>query len=124
MLINRRSDDMLVTLINHTATPWRGRVRVDRRLYPQIDQVRDMFSELAYPTTNVVADAESVCVQTTIPAYDVRVLAFGPVRETPAYRGYRTTQSGMTDDDRAFIASIRATGADVVLGPASALKKK
>jgi len=30
----------------------------------------------------------------------------------------------MSDDERAVIASIRGTGADVVLGRASALKKK
>jgi len=118
MVINRRTDDTLVTLLNNTGKDWLGEVVFGRDDYPAVEEVRDLVSDQAYPKSLVEMGEKSVSVRTRVPAYGTKILSFGPVRSAQAYRGILTSETGMKEEDVAYIAEIRKQGPLKVVGKA------
>jgi len=84
MLVNRRDDDTVVTLANHSGKDWRGEIRMARAGKPKIEEVRDLVSDDAFPARLMGLGETEMAARVRIPAYGVRVIAFGKRRERQA----------------------------------------
>ncbi|NLX04358.1 MAG: hypothetical protein GXY33_04355 [Phycisphaerae bacterium] len=116
MIINARERDTLVTLMNHTGSPWRGQVVFGRKDYPKVDEVRDPIADAAYPPSLVQFGPGEVTATVCIPPFGVKVLSFGPQREAEAFRGPLTTTGGLDEGDVAYLEEIKRRGPKDVLG--------
>lgn len=77
MLVNRRADDTLVTLINHAGRDWHGEVRFTRAGYPAVADVRDLLADHSWPAGLADLGPDTVTVRVRIPAYESKILSFG-----------------------------------------------
>ncbi|MFA5203803.1 MAG: hypothetical protein WC708_05295, partial [Lentisphaeria bacterium] len=80
MLVNRRQDDTLVTLINHAGHDWHGEVQFNRAGYPEIEEVRDLLAGQPWPASLAELGPDTVTVRVRIPAYESKILSFGQRR--------------------------------------------
>lgn len=116
MLVNARQDDTLVTLLNHTGQDWHGDVVFTRGTYPAVAEVRDLIQDQAYPETLIAADAAVVRVTVRVPAFEVKVLSFGPKRDRQPFAGVTTATQGHSADDQAYLKEIVRKGPRSVIG--------
>lgn len=116
MLVNRRKEDTLVTLLNHTGEDWHNDIILTRENYPPVVEVRDMIQDRAYPEKLVRMDEKAVSVQVKVNRFETKVISFGPKRETQPFRGLLTTTSGQTEEDKKYLEEIVRKGPKAVIG--------
>jgi len=116
MLVNTRNDDTLVTLLNHTSKDWHGHIHFDRANYPAVAEVRDVIQDRPYPVNLVKMDNAAVTVTVRIPAFEAKIIAFGPKRERVPFKGPLTTTQGLAEDDTQYLTEIVKKGPKAVIG--------
>jgi hypothetical protein len=116
MIVNQRSEDTLVTLLNHSKNDWHGEIIVKRALHPVVEEVRDLIVDAVYPESLVCNDSQMVSVQVRVPAYETKILSFGKKRSTQTYRGITTSMSSQSEQDRRYREEILKQGPAVILG--------
>jgi hypothetical protein len=116
MLVNSRQDDTLVTLLNHTSDDWEGDIIFNRENHPAVAQVRDLIQDRDYPAHLVKFQPETVQVTVRVPAFEVKVLAFGPERTRQPFKGPQVNIQGYSEDDKNFLQEIIKKGPKAVIG--------
>jgi hypothetical protein len=116
MIINRRSDDTLVTLLNHTCRDWVGEVALKRSLYSPVEEVCELMVDEAYPASLISSDEQEVRVKLRVPACETKILSFGRKRSPHAKRGIHCGLSGQSEDIKKFREEILKKGPATVIG--------
>ncbi len=97
LLVNRRSKDILVTIMNPSSRDWQGEIVVRKGALPSNAPKVGAYDVITGATIGCVAgkaDEETLCVKCRVPAWEARVVAVGE----PADPGKYAAKAHFTSD--------------------------
>ena len=117
MLVNKRGEEVLVTLLNHTRDRWEGQIEITASRNINGYDARDVISDWVYPKELVLQKNGKVIIPAYIAPYSIRILSFGPMKKDIERKGL-TTKIPFSEDDRENIEAMISKGSMEIIGKA------
>ncbi|MFW6059794.1 MAG: hypothetical protein ACODAQ_06410 [Phycisphaeraceae bacterium] len=99
MIVNRRREDVLLTLLNHTSNRWEGSLKLDGAVEGAVHDVYEVTTGQSYPEHLVQRQGATVRVPAAVEPFNYRLLAFSTVERGGLERS-RQQSPPVADDTR------------------------